>query len=113
MDDIVDRLKEILKPYNLYSEKKSFFWYYVFIWKRKKLLFYINPPKSKITNKSFVVFGISHWATTILNNYPMLSVAADEVMTSAIKWKLKNVDDIKRKWIAEIIKIWVNYYKNK
>ncbi len=113
MEEIVNKLKEILKPYNLHHEVKGFLWYYVFIWKRKKLLFYINPRRSKSTRKSLVIFGMSHRATTILKEYPMLTVAADEVKTSTIKWKLNNVDDIKKRWIKEIIKIWVNYYKNK
>jgi len=40
---------------------------------------------------------MSHWATTILKEYPILTVAADEVKTSTIKWELNNVDDIKKR----------------
>ena len=113
MDNLVLELKKVLKKYKLHSEDKWFFGYYVFLWKRKKLLFYINPPRAKWARKDTVVFGMSHWATTILRDYPMLKVAADEVMISTIKWKLKEVDDIKKRWIEEIIKIGVNYYKER
>ena len=44
-----------------------------------------------------MVFGMSHWATTILRDYPMLKVAADEVMISTIKWKLKEVSDVQKR----------------
>lgn len=113
MIDTINKIKDMLKKYNLHSEDKWFFGYYVFIWKRKKLLFYINPPRPKSNRKNIVVFGMSHWATTILDDYPMLKVSADEVMKSTIKWNLKEVDDIKKRWIEEIIKIGVNYYIEK
>lgn len=105
MNKIVTRLKEIIAKYNLHKEEKWFTWYYSIKDKRKKLLFYINHRKGR------VVFWISHWNTTLLEEYPMLKVYADEVKTSVIKWNIDKEEDIEKKGIEKIIAICVNYHK--
>lgn len=104
MDKIVNKIKLIISKYNLHQELKGFVWYYVFIWKRKKLLFYINSRKNN------VVFGVSHWGTEILKEYPMLKISADEVKTSTIKRNLYEVDDVDKRGVAKIIELCVGWY---
>jgi hypothetical protein len=105
MNIIVNKLESMISHYNLFQEDKWFIWYYVFLGKRKKLLFYINHRKGR------VVFGVSHWGTEILKEYPMLKISADEVKTSVIKWNIHRVEDIDKKWISKIIDLCVGWYE--
>lgn len=104
MDQIVGKIKTIISKYNLCQQEKWFIWYYVFLGKRKKLLFYINHRKGR------VVFGVSHWGTEILEEYPMLKISADEVKTSVIKWNIDRVEDIDKKWISKIVDLCVGWH---
>ena len=107
MDKIVNKIKLIISKYNLHKEYKWFIWYYVFIWKRKKLLFYINSRKNN------VVFGVSHRGTTLLDDYPMLKVSADEIKLSTIKRNLYEADDVDKRGVAKIVELCVGWYNNK
>jgi len=56
------------------------------------------------------VFGLSHWGTQILQEYPMLKISADEVKTSVIKRNIDKVEDIDKKWISKIVDSCVGWY---
>lgn len=67
--------------------------------KGRKLLFYLNVRKKE------VIFGISHRGTDILEKFPLLPSLADETKTSVMKFSIKKLEDIKKKWIHKLIDI--------
>ena len=99
--NIIKTLDKLLRQNKLLSfEKKiKLFCYYTYKNKQKKLLFYINPRPNEI------IFGIGHWWTTIVTDFPMLKIAADESKKSVIKFSIKSIADIQKKAIETIIRI--------
>jgi len=59
-----------------------------------------------------VVFGVSHWGTEILEEYPMLKISADEIKIFTIKRNLYELDDIDKRGVAKIIGLCIGWYKN-
>ncbi len=98
---IVRNLNAILQKTYLYHENTphGLSCYYRIWEKGRKLLFYLNVRKKE------VIFGISHRGTDILEKFPLLPSLADETKTSVMKFSIKKLEDIKKKWIHKLIDI--------
>ena len=100
MEEIIEKLKSILKKYKFLHEYSWADRYFMQKKTVKKLVFYFY-----VKNEKYVVFGLSIQWTAILENYPMLKVACDESGVSTLRWKIFSLDDIEKKWISNIVQI--------
>ena len=98
-ETLIDKLIEVLNSYRiLYPEKKQkIFCRYLTRKAQKKLLFYLNP------HKKWVILGISHHGTKILETIPTIQMLAYENKTCMTKFLLKKDSDIKDMWIKFLI----------
>ena len=96
---LIQELTKLLHTYRiLYPEKKQrIFCRYLTRKAQKKLLFYLNPQKK------WVVFGIAHHGTKILETIPTIQMLAYENKICMTKFLLKKESDIKDMWIKFLI----------
>lgn len=96
---LIQKLSTLLGSYRiLYPEKKQrIFCRYLTRKAQKKLLFYLNP------HKKWVIFGISHHGTKILETIPTIQMLAHENKLCMTKFLLEKESDITNMWIQFLI----------
>ena len=104
MEEIIKELKLILKRY------KFLHWY---SWADRYFVKKKNVDKLVVyfyEKKNFVIFWLSFQWTEILDKYPMLKIACDEVWKSTLKWKICSIEDVEKKWIPSVVENLAEYY---
>jgi len=104
MEEIIKELKLILRRY------KFLHWY---SWADRYFVKKKNVDKLVVyfyEKTNYVMFWLSFQWTEILDKYPMLKIACDEVWKSTLKWKICSIGDIERKWIPSVVENLAEYY---
>lgn len=98
-EKLIEEMTALLNEYRiLYPEKKQkIFCRYLTRKAQKKLLFNLNP------HKKWVMFGIHHHGTQILETLPAIKLLADENKQCVTKILIENTEDISKKWIKFLI----------
>lgn len=69
----------------------------------KKVLFWINFHQKK----NFVSFVCDNYNNGVVEQYPMVLLAADEKTNNIMKIKIFSLQDIQKKGIQELVKLYV------
>jgi len=103
-EELLEKLTKLLNSYRiLYPEKKQrIFCRYLTRKAQKKLLFYLNP------HKKWVIFGIGHHGTKILETIPTIQMLAYENKICMTKFLLEKDSDIKNMGIKFLIDTCIN-----
>lgn len=109
-DTIITRLVEYINNYpflekkiNIQRWEERYISYgYKKPWAGKKLLFWINiNPKYEYVTVVFVNYN--NW---IVEEYPLLLSFSEEKTDNIMKIKLRSAEDIKTKWVEELIDLY-------
>lgn len=113
---IVTDLRKIVEDHSFlslrYDPIHSNPWFISYSYKKnniKKVLFWINfYPK-----KNFVSFVFDNCNNGVVEQYPIVLLAADEKTNNIMKIKIFSLQDIQKKSIKELVKLYVQVVQEK